>query len=113
MSVGAIKKGAFDCLTKPVRREDLLNAVDAALTHSASIWMDGMRKRELASRITSLTPAERKVFDRVVAGQPNKMIAAELGCAERTVKAHRAQVMAKMEAASLPELVAMAAEANR
>ena len=110
MSVRAVKNGAFDFLTKPVRRDDLLKAVAAALEAEESAWQAGERRRELARREGSLTPTEREVFRRVVAGQPNKMIAAELGCAERTVKAHRSQVMHKMAAASLPELVSMAAE---
>ena len=110
MSVQAVKSGAFDFLTKPVRREDLLKAVAAALEAEQTAWQAGKRRRELARREAKLTPTEREVFRRVVAGQPNKMIAAELGCAERTVKAHRSQVMHKMGAASLPELVGMAAE---
>ena len=110
MSVQAVKNGAFDFLTKPVRRDDLLKAVASALEAEKSAWEAGMRLRELKRREAALTPTEREVFRRVVAGQPNKMIAAELGCAERTVKAHRAQVMHKMAAASLPELVGMAAE---
>jgi FixJ family two-component response regulator len=110
MSVQAVKGGAFDFLTKPVRRDDLLKAVAAALEAEEMTWQAGTRRRELLRREASLTPTEREVFRRVVAGQPNKMIAAELGCAERTVKAHRSQVMQKMAAASLPELVAMAAE---
>ncbi|RPJ34735.1 MAG: DNA-binding response regulator [Verrucomicrobiaceae bacterium] len=110
MSVQAVKNGAFDFLTKPVRREDLLKAVAAALEAEQNAWQAGERRRELACREASLTPTEREVFRRVVAGQPNKRIAAELGCAERTVKAHRSQVMHKMAAASLPELVSMAAE---
>lgn len=110
MSVQAVKNGAFDFLTKPVRREDLLKTVAAALEAAEAAWRAGARRRELARREASLTPAEREVFRRVVAGRPNKMIAAELGCAERTVKAHRSQVMHKMAAASLPELVSMAAE---
>lgn len=110
MSVQALKNGAFDFLTKPVRREDLLNAVASALQNEEEMWRAGERRRDLARREASLTPAEREVFRRVVSGQPNKMIAADLGCAERTVKAHRSQVMHKMAAASLPELVGMAAE---
>jgi FixJ family two-component response regulator len=110
MSVQAVKSGAFDFLTKPVRRDDLLKAVAAALEAEEMLWQAGTRRRDLLRRAASLTPTEREVFRRVVAGQPNKMIAAELGCAERTVKAHRSQVMHKMAAASLPELVAMAAE---
>jgi FixJ family two-component response regulator len=110
MSVQAVKNGAFDFLTKPVRREDLLKTVSAALEAEESSWQTGERLRELTQRESTLTPTEREVFRRVVAGQPNKMIATELGCAERTVKAHRAQVMHKMAAASLPGLVSIAAE---
>ena len=109
MSVRALKSGAFDFLTKPVRRDDLLQTVAAALAAEATAWQAGARRRELARREASLTPAEREVFRRVVAGQPNKQVAAELGCSERTVKAHRSQVMLKMRAASLPELVSFAA----
>jgi FixJ family two-component response regulator len=110
MSVQAVKNGAFDFLTKPVRREDLLKTITAALEAEQTLWQEGERRRDLLRRESTLTPTEREVFRRVVAGQPNKMIAAELGCAERTVKAHRAQVMHKMAAASLPELVNNAAE---
>jgi FixJ family two-component response regulator len=109
MSVRAVKNGAFDFLTKPVRRDDLLKAVAAALASEATAWQAGARRRDLARREASLTPAEREVFRRVVAGQPNKQVAAELGCSERTVKAHRSQVMLKMGAASLPDLVGIAA----
>jgi FixJ family two-component response regulator len=110
MSVQAVKSGAFDFLTKPVRSEDLLRTVAAALEAEQCSWQAGARHRDLLRCQASLTPTEREVFRRVVAGQPNKMIAAELGCAERTVKAHRSQVMQKMGAASLPELVGIAAE---
>jgi len=110
MSVRAVKSGAFDFLTKPVQSDELLKVVAAALEAEETAWQAAGRHRELLRRIASLTPTEREVFRRVVAGLPNKMIAAEIGCAERTVKAHRAQVMSKMAAASLPELVGMAAE---
>ena len=111
MSVQAVKNGAFDFLTKPVRRDDLLKTVTCRAGGRGS-GVASRRPGDANSlrREASLTPTEREVFRRVVAGQPNKMIAAELGCAERTVKAHRAQVMHKMAAASLPELVGMAAE---
>ena len=110
MSVQAVKSGAFDFLTKPVRRDDLLKTVAAALEADETSWQSGAQRRDLLRREASLTPTEREVFRRVVAGEPNKMIAVELGCAERTVKAHRSQVMCKMAAASLPELVSMASE---
>lgn len=110
MSVQAVKNGAFDFLTKPVSGDDLLKAVASALLLEETAHEAGGHRRELLRREATLTPTEREVFRRVVAGQPNKMIAAEIGCAERTVKAHRAQVMHKMAAGSLPELVGMAAE---
>jgi two-component system, LuxR family, response regulator FixJ len=108
MSVQAVKNGAYDFLTKPVQSKDLLKAIAAALEKEEGAWRESARLREIARREASLTPTEREVFRRVVAGQPNKMIAADLGCAERTVKAHRSQVMHKMGAGSLPELVRMA-----
>jgi FixJ family two-component response regulator len=110
MSVQAVKNGAFDFLTKPVRREDLLKTVAAALKADDALSQAGAIRRELLRREACLTPVERKVFQLVIAGDPNKMIAAELGCSERTVKAHRAQVMKKLGASSLPELVNMAAK---
>jgi two-component system, LuxR family, response regulator FixJ len=108
MSVQAVKNGAFDFLAKPVRRDTLLRTVAAALETEQATWKSGEERRDLIRREASLTPAEREVFRRVVAGLPNKMIAAELGCAERTIKAHRAQVMQKMAARSLPDLVSRA-----
>jgi FixJ family two-component response regulator len=108
MSVQALKNGAFDFLTKPVQQQHLLKAVASALETEESAWRAGQQRRDIARREATLTPAEREVFRRVTAGEPNKSIAAALGCAERTVKAHRAQVMRKMAAGSLPELVGMA-----
>ena len=110
MSVQAIKAGAFDFLTKPVKGEEFLAKVRAALKQEERQWSATRQQRGLRERFEGLTPAEDKVFRRVVAGLPNKRIAAELGCSERTVKAHRAQVMSKMGASSLAELVKMAGE---
>lgn len=105
MSVQAIKDGAFDFLTKPVERKTLLEAVGSAMASAEAAEGEHLRKRELAGRVSKLTPAESNVFKHVVQGQANKQIAAELGCSERTVKAHRAQVMTKMGATSLADLV--------
>ncbi|MEK7949223.1 response regulator transcription factor [Luteolibacter soli] len=108
MSVQAIKAGAFDFLPKPVQRETLLATVAAALEHDAARWEAAERRTELGRRLASLSPCEHEVLLRVVAGQPNKQIGAEVGCSERTVKAHRSKVMQKMGATSLAELVHMA-----
>ncbi len=108
MSVAAMKAGAIEFLTKPFRDQDLLDAVHRALE------LDGFRRAAatavaaLQDRFDSLTAREREVMALVVAGRLNKQIAADLQLAEVTVKVHRAQVMAKMQARSLPELVRMA-----
>ena len=108
MSVRTMKAGAVDFLTKPVMRETLLNAVQTALARDAENRKSRERVGALRARYQSLTPREREVFRRVVAGKLNKQIASELGASERTVKAHRAHVMAKMQVDSLAELVRVA-----
>jgi FixJ family two-component response regulator len=107
-SVRAMKAGAVDFLTKPIKRDTLLNAVRTALARDARLHTSHEQLRDLRTRFAKLTPRERDVFELVVAGSLNKQIAAELSMAERTVKAHRAQVMAKMQVASLAELVHVA-----
>jgi FixJ family two-component response regulator len=108
MSVRAMKAGAVDFLTKPVEREALLAAVQNALARDAENRAVRNTANALHSRYETLTPRERAVFALVVAGKLNKHVAAELGVSERTVKAHRAQVMEKMHVRSLAELVHMA-----
>lgn len=104
-AVAAMRAGAVDFLAKPFRDQDLLDRVQEALEVDRSRRAQTGMRAELRSRLERLTPREAEVLDRVVEGQPNKQIAAELGVSERTVEIHRARVMAKMEAASLAELV--------
>jgi FixJ family two-component response regulator len=108
MTVRAMKAGAVDFLTKPVQRQVLLNAVRNALARDQESRRAREQDATLRARRETLTPREHSVFTLVVAGKANKEIAAELGTSERTVKAHRAQVMAKMQVTSLAELVHIA-----
>ena len=104
-SVRAMKAGAVDFLTKPIDGQILLGAIRTALARDRAAQTSHEQMRELRERFETLTPREREVFELVVAGKLNKQIAAELNMAERTVKAHRAQVMTKMRATSLADLV--------
>jgi len=108
MSVRAMKAGAVDFLTKPVKRPALLNAIENALARDEHTRTSRTALAALRARFASLTPREREVYAGVVAGRMNKQIAADLGASERTIKAHRAQVMEKMNVASLAELVHVA-----
>jgi FixJ family two-component response regulator len=108
MSVRAMKAGAVDFLTKPVSRKALLGAVQSAVARDAEQRAVRARIHEFRTRYETLTPREREVFSGVITGKLNKQIAAELGTAERTIKAHRAQVMEKMRVASVAELVHVA-----
>ncbi len=108
MSVRAIKAGAVDFLTKPVQRAALIGAVQSALERDARNRSHRELERALREKYAALTPRERDVFVRVVSGKLNKQIAADLGTAERTVKAHRAHVMEKLNVASVAELVHVA-----
>ncbi len=107
-AVQAIKAGAVDFLTKPVKRADLAKAVEQALQRDAEGRILRRRMRRWRDCHERLTECEAKVFERVVAGKMNKEIAGELCAAERTVKAHRAKVMEKMQASSLADLVHIA-----
>jgi FixJ family two-component response regulator len=108
MSVRAMKAGALEFLTKPLDDRQLLDAIEQGIARCQSAKRQEQALHGLRRRYESLTPRERQVFALVVRGLLNKQIAGELGTAEKTVKIHRGQVMRKMEAASLPDLVRMA-----
>jgi FixJ family two-component response regulator len=108
MSVRAMKDGASEFLTKPVRGQDLLDAVQKALASDRSQRAARAELLEMQTRFDRLTPRERQVLELVVAGLLNKQIADELGMSELTVKTHRAHVMEKTGADSLAHLVRMA-----
>lgn len=108
MSVRAMKEGAMEFLTKPVRGQDLLDAVQKAVARDRELRKDRVERAEIRKRFDSLTPRETEVLNLVVAGLLNKQIAYELGMSELTVKTHRAHVMEKTQADSLAHLVRMA-----
>jgi FixJ family two-component response regulator len=107
-TVRTIKAGAEDFLTKPVTSEQLLGAIERALARHAIERGERERLEEMRALVAALTPRERQVFGLVVRGKLNKQIAHELGATERTIKAHRHQVMEKMKVQSLAELVSIA-----
>jgi two-component system, LuxR family, response regulator FixJ len=113
IAVAALKAGASDFIEKPFDDVQLLAAISSALAASQRKLDEASAVAQITARIASLTPREREVLDRLVAGQPNKMIAYDLGSSPRTVEVHRARVMEKMVVRSLPELVRMAIAAER
>ena len=113
IAVEALKAGAADFLEKPFDDAQLLAAVSSALAAGQRTQDEQAALAGIARRLTSLTPREREVLDRLVAGQPNKTIAYDLGSSPRTVEVHRARVMEKMGVRNLPELVRMTIAAER
>jgi FixJ family two-component response regulator len=107
MSVRAMKEGAHEFLTKPVRGQDLLDAVQKALASDRELRQERREANEIRARFESLTPREKEVLELVVAGLLNKQIADQLRMSELTVKTHRAHVMEKTQAESLAHLVRM------
>ena len=106
-AVEAMKAGAMDFLAKPVDASVLLEVTARAFAHAQRLFAQREQRAEIQRRIDKLTPREREVMALVVTGRMNKLVANELGAAEKTVKIHRGRVMEKMKADSLAELVRM------
>jgi two-component system, LuxR family, response regulator FixJ len=113
IAVEALKAGAADFLEKPFDDAQLLSVVQSALAASQLTQDADAATAQIATRLASLTPREREVLDKLVAGQPNKTIAYDLGSSPRTVEVHRARVMEKMGVRSLAELVRMTIAVER
>jgi FixJ family two-component response regulator len=113
MAVKAMRLGALDFIPKPYHEQELLDRIHEALAYEASDHKLYFDHEEILERIERLTDRERQVFERVAEGQANKVIAMDLGVSERTVEVHRSQVMHKMGARNLAQLVRMKLEAER
>jgi two-component system, LuxR family, response regulator FixJ len=113
MAVRAMKAGAFDFIEKPFNDQLFLECIQRGLQANACQRRQDAQRQTVQTRMASLTAREREVLERVVAGKPNKMIAAELGISARTVEVHRAHLMDKMRADSLATLTAMCMPVRR
>lgn len=111
MAVEAMKEGAVDFLAKPVGRDDLMACVRRALTHARDDELEAATREEAAHRLAGLTLRQTEILERVLAGQPSKNIAADLGISRRTVENHRAAIMKKTGVKSLPALGRLVAAA--
>ncbi|MEM7563047.1 MAG: response regulator [Pseudomonadota bacterium] len=105
MAVEAMRLGALDFLRKPVREEDFLRRVNQAMEQESGRWAEQSDRAQLQHQLATLTERESEVFQQVAEGQANKVIAANLGISERTVEVHRSNLMKKLQARSLADLV--------
>jgi len=110
VAVHAMKAGAIDFIEKPFNNELLLDRIQHAVAESILRYDDHIKRKELSRRRDSLTARERQVLDLVVAGMTNKVMADRLNISEKTVENHRARMMEKMSASSLPDLINMVAQ---
>lgn len=104
-AVASMKRGAVDFLLKPVEAATLLAALTRAIERSRLAWSEKSARRDIALNYGELTPREREVLTHVIAGKRNKVIAAEIGTTEKTVKVHRGRIMEKMKVRSVADLV--------
>jgi two-component system, LuxR family, response regulator FixJ len=107
LAIAAMKAGAFDFIEKPLREDVLLESIERALHWNDRAYEERLERATLQTRVASLTPREREVFELVAAGEPNKVIARHLGISFRTVELHRAHIIEKLQARSLSDLIRM------
>jgi two-component system, LuxR family, response regulator FixJ len=112
MAVQAMKAGAVDFIEKPFKNEFLLERVQRSLTRAVAARKEQDQHGDATARVASLTPREREVMDMLIQGKRNKIIASDLGISNRTVEAHRAKIMEKMQARSLSDVVRLSFEAE-
>ena len=106
-AIAAVKAGAFDFIEKPLREDTLLDSIERALHWNDKAYEERLERASLQVRAALLTPREREIFELVVAGEPNKIIARHLGISFRTVELHRAHIVEKLHARSLSDLIRM------
>jgi len=112
LAVEAMKSGALDFLEKPIGAKELIASVTLALEHSKDSQKRFAWQEEAAGRLTTLTPQQRRIMTLVLAGHPSKNIASDLGISQRTVESHRAEIMKRTRAKSVPELARLAMAAG-
>jgi len=105
LAIAAMKAGAFDFIEKPLREEALLDSIERALQWNDRAYEERLERATLEARMSLLTPREREVFELVAVGEPNKVIARQLGISFRTVELHRAHIIEKLQARSLSDLI--------